>query len=85
MCCFFTVQANNLHGVVIAERTDMSKQYFRDLQKFCVSDLGLDLIPVANQSEGAAFLIQMVSVISGSICFRMSKDFHHFKLLLFKF
>ncbi|GFO06119.1 fanconi anemia-associated protein of 24 kda-like [Plakobranchus ocellatus] len=53
-------KANNVRGTVVVEKTATSTQYFLDLQKFCVGNLGLDLIPVKNQSEAAAFLVQMV-------------------------
>ena len=43
------------------EKTLTSAQYFLDVQKFCVGNLGLDLVPVKNQSEAAAFLVQLVS------------------------
>ena len=51
---------NHVKGTVIAEKTDTSKQYFSDLQKFVVLDLGLMLIPVSDQHEAARLLAQMV-------------------------
>ncbi|XP_059143450.1 Fanconi anemia core complex-associated protein 24-like [Physella acuta] len=57
-------KAKNLHGIVIVEKTLTSSQYFHDIQKFCVTELGLDLIPVSNQKEAASFLIQLVCMES---------------------
>ncbi|KAH9503482.1 Fanconi anemia core complex-associated protein 24 [Bulinus truncatus] len=53
-------RASKVHGIILAEKTLISTQYFHDIQKFCVSDLGLDLIPVRNQTEAAGLLIQLV-------------------------
>lgn len=53
-------RANSVRGAVIVEKTPTSAQYFLDVQRFCVSNLGLHVIPVRNQSEGAAFLVQLV-------------------------
>ncbi|RUS76585.1 hypothetical protein EGW08_015663 [Elysia chlorotica] len=53
-------KARSVRGAVIVEKTATSAQYFLDVQKFCVGNLGLHLVPVKNQSEAAAFLIQVV-------------------------
>ena len=58
---FLFIQATSVRGAVIVEKTLTSAQYFLDVQKFCVGNLGLDLVPVKNQSEAAAFLVQLVS------------------------
>ena len=48
-------------GVVLVERTAASDQYFYDLQKFAVLELGLSLLPVSKQSEAAGLLVQLVT------------------------
>ncbi|KAK3754079.1 hypothetical protein RRG08_024156 [Elysia crispata] len=53
-------KARSVRGAVIVEKTPTSAQYFLDVQKFCVSNLGLHLVPVKNQNEAVAFLIQLV-------------------------
>ena len=50
-----------MRGVVIAEKTTTSSQYFGALQKFAVLELGLVLIPVATQTETGNILIQLVN------------------------
>ncbi|KAM5126205.1 Fanconi anemia core complex-associated protein 24 [Mantella aurantiaca] len=53
-------KASNLKGVVIAERTRLSEQYFPPVQNFVVLELGMSLIPVANQSEAAQLILCLV-------------------------
>lgn len=57
-------KANSVRGLVFVEKTVTTLQYFFDVQKFCVSDLGLFVVPVANQNEAAGFLVQMVMLSS---------------------
>ncbi|KAL2762526.1 Fanconi anemia core complex-associated protein 24 isoform 2 [Daubentonia madagascariensis] len=38
----------------------MSEQYFPALQKFTVLDLGMVLLPVANQTEASCLIVQLV-------------------------
>ena len=59
-CVFNLLQSTGVRGIVIAERTPMSDQYFAALQKFTVLELGLVLMPVTNQSEAAGLLTQIV-------------------------
>lgn len=42
----------------------MSEQYFPAIQKFTVLDLGMVLLPVANQTEASCLIIQLVSMDS---------------------
>lgn len=51
---------SNLHTLVIVERTRLSEQYFPQVQKFIALELGMNLLPVANQSEAAQLIIQLV-------------------------
>ena len=51
-----------MKGIVVAEKTKTSAQYFAPLQKFVVLEIGLVLIPVTSHEELAKLLIQMVSV-----------------------
>ncbi|CAG5116674.1 unnamed protein product, partial [Candidula unifasciata] len=57
-------KANNVRGIVLVEKTITTSQYYYDVQKFCVSDLGLSVVPIADHKEAADFLIQMVHVES---------------------
>ncbi|XP_078526690.1 Fanconi anemia core complex-associated protein 24 isoform X2 [Lissotriton helveticus] len=51
---------SHLHALVIVERTRLSEQYFSQVQKFIALELGMNLLPVANQSEAAQLIIQLV-------------------------
>ncbi|NXA06806.1 FAP24 protein, partial [Sapayoa aenigma] len=53
--------ASNLMGLVIVEKTQISDQYFLAVQKFVVLELGMVLLPVANQGEASQLMIQLVS------------------------
>ncbi|GFR72821.1 fanconi anemia-associated protein of 24 kDa [Elysia marginata] len=53
-------RASTVRGAVIIEKTPTSAQYLLDIQKFCVGNLGLHVVPVKNQAEAAAFLVQLV-------------------------
>ncbi|XP_023577292.1 Fanconi anemia core complex-associated protein 24 isoform X3 [Octodon degus] len=52
--------SSNLQGIVVVEKTQMSQQYFPAIQKFTVLDLGMVLLPVANQTEASCLIIQLV-------------------------
>ncbi|XP_030437721.1 Fanconi anemia core complex-associated protein 24 isoform X1 [Gopherus evgoodei] len=52
--------ASSLHGIVIVEKTQISDQYFPAVQKFIVLELGMTLLPVANQGEASQLIIQLV-------------------------
>ncbi|NWS97638.1 FAP24 protein, partial [Mionectes macconnelli] len=54
--------ASNLRGLVIVEKTQISGQYFSAVQKLVVLELGMVLLPVANQGEAAQLIVQLVSV-----------------------
>ena len=58
--CTCTLQWSNFDGVVVAEKTPLSSQYFTELQKFVVLQLGLVLVPVTQCSEAAGFLLELV-------------------------
>ncbi|KAJ8002841.1 hypothetical protein DPEC_G00163160 [Dallia pectoralis] len=51
---------SSLQGIVVAEKTRLSEQYFPAMQKFVVIELGLTLLPVASQLEASQLLTQMV-------------------------
>ncbi|NXF76065.1 FAP24 protein, partial [Sclerurus mexicanus] len=53
--------ASNLRGLVIVEKTQISNQYFLAVQKFVVLELGMVLLPVANQGEASQLITQLVS------------------------
>ncbi|NXK55999.1 FAP24 protein, partial [Chauna torquata] len=53
--------ASSLGGIVIVERTQISDQYFLAVQKLVVLELGMVLLPVANQGEASQLIIQLVS------------------------
>ncbi|XP_015988741.1 Fanconi anemia core complex-associated protein 24 [Rousettus aegyptiacus] len=52
--------SSNLQGIVVVEKTQISEQYFPAIQKFTVLDLGMVLLPVANQMEASCLIIQLV-------------------------
>ncbi|KFO26113.1 Fanconi anemia core complex-associated protein 24 isoform X4 [Fukomys damarensis] len=52
--------SHNLQGIVVVEKTQMSEQYFPNIQKFTVLDLGMVLLPVANQAEASCLIVQLV-------------------------
>ncbi|NWW74362.1 FAP24 protein, partial [Climacteris rufus] len=53
--------ARSLRGIVIVEKTQISDQYFLAVQKLVVLELGMVLLPVANQREASQLIIQLVS------------------------
>ncbi|NXR02517.1 FAP24 protein, partial [Sagittarius serpentarius] len=53
--------ASSLRGIVIVEKTQISDQYFLAVQKLVVLELGMVLLPVANQGEASQLIIQLVS------------------------
>uniref|UniRef100_A0A8C5MGW4 FA core complex associated protein 24 n=1 Tax=Leptobrachium leishanense TaxID=445787 RepID=A0A8C5MGW4_9ANUR len=53
-------KACNLKGIVIVEKTRLSDQYLPPVQTFVVLELGMVLLPVANKSEAAQLLINLV-------------------------
>ncbi|XP_008837682.1 Fanconi anemia core complex-associated protein 24 isoform X2 [Nannospalax galili] len=52
--------SGNLQGIVVVEKTQISEQYFAAIQKFTVLDLGMVLLPVANQMEASCLIVQLV-------------------------
>lgn len=52
--------SGNLQGIVVVEKTQISEQYFAAVQKFTVLDLGMVLLPVANQMEASCLIAQLV-------------------------
>ncbi|NXD28862.1 FAP24 protein, partial [Spelaeornis formosus] len=53
--------ASSLRGIVIVEKTQISEQYYLGVQKLVVLELGMVLLPVANQGEASQLIIQLVS------------------------
>ncbi|KFP83777.1 Fanconi anemia-associated protein of 24 kDa, partial [Acanthisitta chloris] len=53
--------ASSLKAIVIVEKTQISDQYFLAVQKLVVLELGMVLLPVANQGEASQLIIQLVS------------------------
>ncbi|NWT97092.1 FAP24 protein, partial [Urocynchramus pylzowi] len=53
--------ASSLRGIVIVEKTQISDQYYLGVQKLVVLELGMVLLPVANQGEASQLIIQLVS------------------------
>eukprot|EP00105_Crassostrea_gigas_P008796 XP_011423488.1 PREDICTED: Fanconi anemia core complex-associated protein 24 [Crassostrea gigas] len=53
-------KANRVQAIVLAEKTPTSSQYYPEVQKFCIMDLGFNIIPVPGQNEAASLLAQMV-------------------------
>ncbi|NXU54966.1 FAP24 protein, partial [Turnix velox] len=52
--------ATSLGGIVIVEKTRISDQYFSAVQKLVVLELGMVLLPVANQGEASQLIVQLV-------------------------
>ncbi|KAL9839206.1 Fanconi anemia core complex-associated protein 24 [Geothlypis trichas] len=52
--------ASSLRGIVIIEKTPISDQYYLGVQKLVVLELGMVLLPVANQGEASQLIIQLV-------------------------
>lgn len=52
--------ASSLGGIVIVEKTPLSEQYFSAVQKLVVLQLGMVLLPVANQEEASQLITQIV-------------------------
>ncbi|NWV55812.1 FAP24 protein, partial [Daphoenositta chrysoptera] len=52
--------ASSLRGIVIVEKTQISDQYYLGVQKLVVLELGMVLLPVANQREASQLIIQLV-------------------------
>lgn len=50
----------NLHGVVIAERSRLTVQYFDRIQLLCSLHLGLAVVPVSSALDAARLLVCMV-------------------------
>ncbi|KFP56327.1 Fanconi anemia-associated protein of 24 kDa, partial [Cathartes aura] len=53
--------ASSLGGIVVVEKTQISDQYFLAVQKLVVLELGMVLLPVANQGEASQLITQLVS------------------------
>lgn len=60
ICLRCYVQISGVSGMVLAERTHTTEQYFSALQKFAVLELGLQLLPLASLNEIAHYLVQLV-------------------------
>ncbi|NP_001264524.1 Fanconi anemia core complex-associated protein 24 isoform X1 [Gallus gallus] len=52
--------ASSLGGIVIVEKTPITEQYFSAVQKLVVLQLGMVLLPVANQGEASQLITQLV-------------------------
>ncbi|XP_070617758.1 Fanconi anemia core complex-associated protein 24 isoform X2 [Erythrolamprus reginae] len=52
--------ACSLQGIVLVEKTQISNQYFPEVQKFVVLELGMTLLPVASQNEAAQLIAQLM-------------------------
>ncbi|NXY74171.1 FAP24 protein, partial [Glareola pratincola] len=63
--------ASSLGGIVIVEKTQISDQYFLAVQKLVVLELGMVLLPVANQGESSQLITQLVSFVR-----EQSKDYN---------
>uniref|UniRef100_A0A8C6YAB1 FA core complex associated protein 24 n=1 Tax=Naja naja TaxID=35670 RepID=A0A8C6YAB1_NAJNA len=54
--------ACNLQGIVFVEKTQISNQYFPEVQKFVILELGMTLLPVASQKEAAQLIAQLADI-----------------------
>ncbi|NXD87821.1 FAP24 protein, partial [Halcyon senegalensis] len=51
---------SSLGGIVIVEKTQLSDQYFLAVQNLVVLELGMVVLPVANQGEASQLITQLV-------------------------
>ncbi|XP_066438409.1 Fanconi anemia core complex-associated protein 24-like [Eleutherodactylus coqui] len=56
---FRKVSNLQLRGIVLAERTRLSDQYYSPVQNFVVLELGMTLLPVTNRSEAAQLIFHL--------------------------
>ncbi|KAM6064968.1 Fanconi anemia core complex-associated protein 24 isoform 2-T2 [Theristicus caerulescens] len=61
---------SSLEVIVIVERTQISDQYFLAVQKLVVLELGMVLLPVANQGEASQLITQLCSQLAEPSVFR---------------
>lgn len=69
---------------MLAEKTPTSSQYYPEVQKFCIMDLGFNIIPVPGQNEAASLLAQMVLSPSLLVVFQFWKLLFEIILILEK-
>ncbi|XP_078400865.1 Fanconi anemia core complex-associated protein 24 [Cetorhinus maximus] len=53
-------KASTLNGIIVLEKTQLSEQYFPEVQRFVVLELGMTLLPVASQTEASHLITQLV-------------------------
>ncbi|NXO97117.1 FAP24 protein, partial [Certhia brachydactyla] len=66
--------ASSLRGIVIVEKTQISDQYYLGVQKLVVLELGMVLLPVANQGEASQLIVQLVILFLGLQVREQSRD-----------
>ncbi|KFO86612.1 Fanconi anemia-associated protein of 24 kDa, partial [Buceros rhinoceros silvestris] len=66
--------ASSLGGIVIVEKTQISDQYFLPVQKLVVLELGMVLLPVANQGEASQLITQLVMLFTLSFAFLQVRE-----------
>ncbi|XP_060693891.1 Fanconi anemia core complex-associated protein 24-like isoform X2 [Hemiscyllium ocellatum] len=52
--------ASTLNGIVVVEKSPLSEQYFPAVQRFVVLELGMTVLPVANQTEASHLIAQLI-------------------------
>ncbi|XP_048402283.1 uncharacterized protein KIAA0513 homolog isoform X5 [Stegostoma tigrinum] len=52
--------ASTLNGIVVVEKSPLSEQYFPAVQRFVVLELGMTVLPVANQTEASHLISQLI-------------------------
>ncbi|XP_048402282.1 uncharacterized protein KIAA0513 homolog isoform X4 [Stegostoma tigrinum] len=53
-------RASTLNGIVVVEKSPLSEQYFPAVQRFVVLELGMTVLPVANQTEASHLISQLI-------------------------
>lgn len=61
-------KAEKMKGIVLIDKTPITVQYYLEIQKFVVLELGLVLLPVTDQVEAGNLLVQMVNEENKSSC-----------------
>ena len=57
------------NGMVLAQVTQLSQQYFKELQNYAITELDVSIVPVASINEMVKFLMQQVGIFMLLILF----------------
>lgn len=57
------------NGMVLAQVTQLSQQYFKELQSYAITEFDVSIVPIASTNEMVKFLVQQVSIFRSLILF----------------